>query len=207
MTHNLYNKKVPQTQVVGGFSLIEVVISLFVLVVGVLATITLTVNSIKQTQDSRDSLIAASFAQEGMELARSIRDENATRGYFDQSTQPFKYFLEDEKCALDQASAHHMRANLPASPFACGGGANFNLNLDDNGRYNHMGSDDRFKRSLYFTNFVADTDPSTFVTTKSIDVISTVTYNGEPLPGPSERCSQSNFCVRNESTLTTWILH
>lgn len=184
-----------------GFSLMEVMIALFVLVVGVLTTITLTVNSITQTTDSRDSLVAAALVQEGTELARSVRDENATQKYYNDSLQLFRHFKYNRRCALDYVEVNAMRPSN--DPFSCGGGGGdgrFDLYLDTDDRYSHNASAAKteFSRSLFFRRIAPE---------KEIEVISTVTWNNEDLPSPSQSCSLANSCVRNTSTLTSWILH
>lgn len=197
MTRNFKKNKDNLQKKMKGFSLIEVMVALFVLAVGVLTTVTLTVNSITQTGDSRDSLIAAALVQEGTELARSIRDENATRAYYDDTLSLFRYFESDlnRSCTIDEKSVRKMRAS--GNPITCGGSTKLFLDNDD--RYTHTGSiGTEFKRETYFRNLVADT---------SVDVITTVTWNNESMPGPTDRCSLANSCVRNTSTLTAWILH
>lgn len=57
-----------------GFSIGEVVIAIFVLLVGITATLTLIVRSISSSIDSRDSIVASELAQEGIELVRNVRD-------------------------------------------------------------------------------------------------------------------------------------
>jgi hypothetical protein len=65
---NLANKK--------GFSLGELVISIFVLLVGIVGVVGLVNSSIIHSADSRDAIIASELAQEGAELIRYIRDNN-----------------------------------------------------------------------------------------------------------------------------------
>lgn len=59
-----------------GFSIGEVILSAFVLAVGIVAVIGLLSSSIKHSIDSRDEIIASQLAQEGVELVRNIRDNN-----------------------------------------------------------------------------------------------------------------------------------
>ena len=61
-----------------GFSLIEVLVSLFVLSVGITAIAILMVNNIKNLQTSKNQTIASMLAQEGIELVRNYRDNNPT---------------------------------------------------------------------------------------------------------------------------------
>jgi Tfp pilus assembly protein PilV len=59
-----------------GFSMAEVIISSFVLSVGIVAMLNLISGSINNSIDSRDEVVAAQLAQEGEELIRNIRDNN-----------------------------------------------------------------------------------------------------------------------------------
>jgi len=93
-----------------GFSLLEAVLSVFLLAVGMVAAISLmaggnreagtTFGIISDTQDSRDQVIASMLAQEGIELFRSLRDNRWVQG-----TSP-PYYSSDSwsfctDCTLD----------------------------------------------------------------------------------------------------------
>ncbi len=59
-----------------GFTMIEVIISVFVVLVGLISVFELMYNNIKNNNDTRDRLIAVQLAQEGAELVHFIRDNN-----------------------------------------------------------------------------------------------------------------------------------
>ncbi len=59
-----------------GQSLLELLVAILILVMVVTATITLIVTSINAGRESRNKLIAASLAREGIEIVRNIRDSN-----------------------------------------------------------------------------------------------------------------------------------
>jgi Tfp pilus assembly protein PilV len=59
-----------------GFSMGEVIITLFVVTVGIIGVVMLISNSIIHSADSRNQIIATELAQEGLELMRNIRDNN-----------------------------------------------------------------------------------------------------------------------------------
>jgi type II secretory pathway pseudopilin PulG len=59
-----------------GQSLLELLVSMLILVLVLTATITLIVTSINAGRESRNKLIAASLAREGIETVRNIRDSN-----------------------------------------------------------------------------------------------------------------------------------
>lgn len=62
-----------------GFSIGEVMIAMFILVTGIIGAVFLSAKSTAQIGDSRNAIIAASLAQEGVELVRNIRDNSVTQ--------------------------------------------------------------------------------------------------------------------------------
>ncbi len=60
-----------------GFSLVEVLISLFVLTAGITAISMLMTNTIKISVLAKNQVIAAGLVQEGIELVRNLKDNNA----------------------------------------------------------------------------------------------------------------------------------
>lgn len=67
MEHNK-NKK--------GFTIVEVLIAIFVITVGITSSLSLINFSISSAAVGKSQIIAASLAQEGMEIIRNIRDSN-----------------------------------------------------------------------------------------------------------------------------------
>lgn len=63
-----------------GFSIAEVVVAVFVISTGLLAIISLIINSLNYSMLSRDQVIASQLAQEGIELVRNVRDNNIFNG-------------------------------------------------------------------------------------------------------------------------------
>ncbi len=59
-----------------GFSIAEVIISLFVITVGLITILGLVASSIRESAASRNQIIASGLAQEGFELVRNVRDNN-----------------------------------------------------------------------------------------------------------------------------------
>lgn len=186
-----------------GFSLIEVLLALFVLSAGLVATLELTAGSISQVTEARDSLIAASLAQEGIELARNIRDNRAAELYnqdgfdFDDASDlalVFDLFPAGD-CEVDaQRSLRFLDTGV--TPVRCS--VSPRLRIDGEGFYRHGNSGaSEFSRQI---QFVDNGD-------ESYDVVSTVTWNGVGIPGLTENCNAGNSCIREATTLTQWILH
>jgi type II secretory pathway pseudopilin PulG len=57
--------------------LIEVLVSLFVLSIGITAIAVLMVDNIKNLQTSKNQIVASQLAQEGIELVRNLKDNNS----------------------------------------------------------------------------------------------------------------------------------
>ncbi len=60
----------------GGFTLIEVLTAIFLIVVGVIAALSLILQTISYTNLSSSKLVASYLVQEGIEIVRNIRDTN-----------------------------------------------------------------------------------------------------------------------------------
>lgn len=61
-----------------GFTLIEVIIAISIIVVGIISCISLISSSISGVTIGKSKIIAAGLAQEGVEIVRNIRDNNWT---------------------------------------------------------------------------------------------------------------------------------
>ena len=77
MQKEIQNKKTGNKS---GFSLIETIVAVFLITVGLIASVDLITKGLRGSIDSRDQLIAAELAQEGIELVRNIRDNNWVQG-------------------------------------------------------------------------------------------------------------------------------
>lgn len=59
-----------------GFSILEILILISVILVSLTGLISLSIGSIKSQTNSRNALVAVELAQEGIEIVRNIRDTN-----------------------------------------------------------------------------------------------------------------------------------
>lgn len=178
-----------------GFSIGEVILSVFILGVTMLTILAMYANSVKHFQDERDSVIASMLAQEGVELARNIRDNNwaGREGVLDTTPETFDNFnsSDSDNCRLD----------MDDSSISCGAGAtNKVLYVDGDGFYVHGGGDaTKFRR-----NISLDFDDATASDSEEVVVTSFVSWDNNNPETTISSCTVVNKCVFSQSTLTDW---
>lgn len=59
-----------------GFSILEIIIVIFIITMGLVGVLSLAVQNIKASNFNKNELIASTLAQEGLEMVRNRRDEN-----------------------------------------------------------------------------------------------------------------------------------
>lgn len=125
------------------FTLIEVVIALFLVIMGIASAFTLIQQVISFASISSSKLTAAYLCQEGIEIVRNIRDTNWLEG----GTNPWDEGLTgcSTGCIVDYNHSYgpnQLDPNLPAY-------ANQYLNIDDSGFYSYSaGTPTPFKRRI-----------------------------------------------------------
>ena len=63
-----------------GFSLVEIIIILFIISIGLLGVLSLIIQNIQSQGYNKNNLVAYQLAQEGVELIRMVRDSNWRQG-------------------------------------------------------------------------------------------------------------------------------
>lgn len=163
-----------------GFSIGEVLISSFVIMMGVVVSANLLATSIGDTTDARNLVIASQLAQEGAELVRNERDNNVVSG-----NPSFNNFpaagVGARECSIDYASA-----------LSCPNATT--LLRYDNGFYEHgSGEDTFFRRRIRIS-----VDGSG----QQANIESIVVWRRTDFPST---CTFSERCVSTRSTLTAWL--
>ncbi len=182
-----------------GFSLIETLISVFLITVGLLATVALISKSMMESMDSRNQLIAGELAQEGIELVRNIRDNNWANGRdsFDniitEDTDPIgsnQCFFSESGSLLEFAPSNEWLA-MPGNFYVHGSG---------------MMTPTKFKRKMIIPPNVllpAFTPVSELKIT-SVVWWGSVEFLSQTEPSVKTNCNTANKCSYVQVTMSRW---
>ncbi len=172
-----------------GFSFGEVLLGSFILTVGLTAMTALIASGYRHSIESRDTIIAAELAQEGVELIRNARDNDFASGGggFAAFSNPNKH------CRIDYNDSI---ASLDCN--AAQGGVNRYYLQYAGGLYGHFGGgQERFSRYIY-----VDYNGSDQALVRSFVFWSSASL--PPSSGSSAGCSIANKCVFTEARLANW---
>ncbi len=168
-----------------GFSLVETMLASFVVIIGLVTLLQLFAPVLTSAQLSRDQVVAASLAQEGVELVRNQRDNNML------SSQAFNAGLPNGWLCLDITSS--TAAGTPHS--VCGG----QLYQTPTGWYVHSAGGNtvtNFARRIYVLTMGQE-----------MAVISYVKWGDGSIPSSptsSALCTLENKCSFAWAILTDW---
>ncbi len=212
-----------------GFSIGEVMIAVFILTFGIISTVFLSARSIATISDSRKAVIAASLAQEGVELTRSVRDNNVTQSGTN---------CGNKQCTSFDTGSDYGWPSLPAGGGVCM--ADYTLKesatvglhcgippeleqiyLDDiTGFYKHgTGIVTPFKRIIFVDYYDTQTGgsinaaPNGDIDRVAAKVTSVVTWQDDAdfamtirnADGVEANCKLSKQCAFAQTKLTSWI--
>jgi len=170
-----------------GFSMVEVLVSLSVVVISLLVILQLSVHGVQDSMDSRDQLVATGLAQEGTELVRNIRDSN-----WRASAASFATITTGVKCTIDKDYS------VDTNPIMCNSGRSDQLYLDASGFFVHsetIGSvSTKFHRKLDISSNGTSMTVTTMVGWGSVSLNDFSPAN----------CNITTKCLYKEATLSDW---
>lgn len=173
-----------------GFSTPEVLLSIFVVSIGLVTIIAVMSGSIRYSFVNQDIVIATDLAQEGIELVRNVRDNDFASG-----GTGFTSFSNNKHCRIDWNDAS---GSLDCQA-AQGAASRYYLQYAS-GMYAHLGTgQERYTRYIYV-------DYSS-VGGERASVRSFVVWGGGALPpsnGNPATCTLANSCVYSEAFFTAW---
>lgn len=172
----------------GGFSFIEVMLSLAVLSLGIITVLSLITSGMRAAFDSRDQLIASMLTQEGAEIVQNIRDNNwaASRKAFDSNYFPSS---DSINCRVDYTSA---------TVLLCGQSVDqLKLKFDATNQLNYQyasGAGTKFSRKIDLNFSGSPVD--------ELAVVSMVIW-GDSFPSVAD-CDVNHKCTYSTLTLADW---
>ena len=166
----------------------EVLLSLFVLTVGLITIVSVMAGSLRYSYMTRDTIIAAELAQEGVELVRNVRDND---------------FISGTGFSGFDVAKPHCRADWVDASFVCWPNqkppSRYYMQYSG-GLYSHVtGVKERYSRYIYIN--YNDTVGSERATVRSF------VYWGTYMPpdtGDPAGCNTASKCVYAETFLTAW---
>ncbi|MFA5962308.1 MAG: prepilin-type N-terminal cleavage/methylation domain-containing protein [Parcubacteria group bacterium] len=179
-----------------GFSFMEVMLSVAVLSIGVMGVLPLFTSALRQSLDSRDQIIGAMLAQEGVELVQNLRDNN-----FKNRVDAFSgAFPADDtvNCRIDFQSALDCSSTL------------FRLYADNvTNFYKHSTTSatiTKFRRRVNIDYSLIDGSDSDAENAAKAKVYVTAGWGAAGLPSSpnSSNCNTNNKCAFAIVTLTKW---
>lgn len=178
-----------------GFSLLEVLLSVFVMSVGLMVIVAVINGSLAYSYDTRDNIIATELAQEGVELVRNVRDND-----FAQLNDGFTDFDGNEHCRIDWDDA------VTSLDCIGGRGAESRYYLQyAGGLYAHINTtEERYSRFIYI-GYQSGGGVKRAVVRSFVVWGDFTTGTGDiPNNGDPARCNLSTSCVYTETFLTAW---
>jgi type II secretory pathway pseudopilin PulG len=109
MKKNIINKKIIKSRILSGFTLIEALVAISILMIAIASPITIAQKSLSSSMFSRDQMIANFLIQDAIEGVKNIRDQ----------------------IAMNSSSTDFWLSEL--EPCICNDDANNNCNLNDSG--------------------------------------------------------------------------
>lgn len=179
-----------------GFSTPEVLLSVFVVSIGLITIMTVMSQSLRYSYKNQDTIIATDLAQEGIELVRNVRDNDFASGG-DGFNDPTVFSNANKHCRIDWNDA--------STSLDCQGsqGSTSRYYLQYSGNpstYAHSGVEEQRYSRYIFIDYDASGGEHALVR-------SFVFWGDAPFPpanGNSSTCTTANSCVFSETFLTAW---
>lgn len=176
---------------ISGFSTPEVLLSCFILAIGLVTIVAVLSGSLRYSQDNRNVIVASELAQEGIELVRNIRDNNFA------SSTGFTIFSSNVHCRADWNDAVSSLDCLGAQGIA----SRYYLQYI-NGAYEHStATKEQFSRYIYvsFSNTGGER-----AIVRSFVYWGNSAHPADLATGNTALCTLQDKCVFTESFLTAW---
>lgn len=199
--------KMKKRKKIRGFSFIEVMLSVAVVGLGIVAVMPLMAVGISEAITSRDQLIGAMLVQEGAELVQNYRDSNWAKGlsaFGDGSVAQGGFPASDYVGGGNNGCRVEYDSNSIGN---CNSGADKQLQLTANNFYKHSGGTaTKFYRKIQ----IGYNNPGGRDSSNSATITSVVVWGSSVFPNPvnSSTCNSGTNnkkgCAFVKLTLTDW---
>lgn len=178
-----------------GFSLIEVILAIAILSIGLVAIMKLASLNLRTSMDSRDEIVAASLAQDGLELVYNIKDNNKAHNIADQ----FQSLPDGSPCRIDTKYVYSTTANPIPCPALVSG--TYQLKYDSTNGFIHTGSgaNTKFFRVLSLVTVGGNKIVTAYVTWGGIAPTTAMLNNG--CNTSNATCNLNTKCTCAQMTL------
>lgn len=174
-----------------GFSTPEVLLSIFVVAIGMVTIMTVMSSALRYSYSNQDIIIGTDLAQEGIELVRNVRDNDFASG-----NTGFSLFSNQRHCRIDWDDASTALDCQAAQGLV----SRYNLNYTS-GLYSHAAGSSAGRYSRYiFIDYSSGGGERALVR-------SFVFWGNGTLPptnGNPSNCTTANSCVFSETFFTAW---
>ena len=186
-------KRIRKIRKLEGFSLGEVLLSVFILATALTTSVGLMAANLRYMINSQDRVIATGLAQEGTELVMNIRDTNWEKGD------------EAFENGFPGNSGNNYTINYNSSNLTSG---NRHLRLNNYDFYTHSGSTPtKFQRKIIVSYYDSNGLSTNRAGAEEAEITSVVIW-GNNFPVGSDinsgNCNISNKCVFSKMTLFKW---
>ncbi len=131
-----------------GFTIVETLVAITVLMIAISGPLTVSFRALNAAVASRDQMIASFLAQDAMEYARNLKDNNISDGAPEGWLQTIGECTIKNKCSVDTTT------NIIRPECLKFTGGRCNLYKDQTGKYNHVSASGSFATPFYRTMYV-----------------------------------------------------
>jgi type II secretory pathway pseudopilin PulG len=140
-----------------GFTIVETLVAITVLMIAISGPLTVSFRALNAAVASRDQMIASFLAQDAMEYARNIKDNNITDQYSEGWLETIGECTKTVKCPVDTTRSAKIEPDcVNFTDSKC------RLYKDSTGKYNHAASSGSlttpFYRTVYLQNIQSNTE-------------------------------------------------
>jgi len=185
-----------------GFSLIEVILAIAILSIGLVGIMKLASLNLRTSMDSRDEIVAASLAQDALEVVYNIKDNNKANNVPVANGGEFQYFPAGNSsiCRIDSTYNYVTSGGNPICPVAA---LSYQLNYSAGAGFVHTGglSGTKFFRRLTFSKdaITGNLTVTAYVTWNATAPTTTMVANG--CNTNSSTCNLNTQCTCAQMTL------